>query len=71
MEAGRGLDPDERSLVKEVDRLTAPYRAFVEKREARFNLIARGLNLFGIPMNPERMQRAFTVRGIERFDDPE
>lgn len=38
------------------------------KREARFNLIARGLNLFGIPMNPQRMQRAFTVRGIERFD---
>jgi CubicO group peptidase (beta-lactamase class C family) len=37
-------------------------------RAARFKLIARGLNLFGIPMSPERMHRAFTVRGIERLD---
>lgn len=38
------------------------------RREARFKLIARGLNLFGIPMSPDRMHRAFTVRGIERID---
>ena len=38
------------------------------QRAARFKLIARGLNLFGLPMSPDRMQRAFTVRGIERLD---
>jgi CubicO group peptidase (beta-lactamase class C family) len=39
-----------------------------QKRAARVKLVARGLNLFGIPMSPDRMKRAFSVRGIERLD---
>jgi len=43
-------------------------RARAEVRTKRLKTIARGLNLFGIPLNPERMHKAFTPRGVESWD---
>lgn len=34
----------------------------------RMRLLARGLNLVGIPLNPRRMHRAFSPRGVEDWD---
>lgn len=39
-----------------------------QQKALRWKLIARGLNLIGVPMSPDRMRRAFSVRGIERLD---
>lgn len=38
------------------------------RKAARIAMLARGLNLIGIPMDPDRMQRAFAVKGIEHWD---
>jgi CubicO group peptidase (beta-lactamase class C family) len=43
-------------------------RARHKSRAARVKLIARGLNMLGIPLSPDRMQRAFTADGIEKWD---
>jgi CubicO group peptidase (beta-lactamase class C family) len=43
-------------------------RASAKQREDRFKLIARGLNLFGIPMSPERMLNSFSANGINKWD---
>lgn len=43
-------------------------RARAKQRESRFRLIARGLNLFGIPMSPERMFNSFSANGINKWD---
>jgi CubicO group peptidase (beta-lactamase class C family) len=56
----------------------APARATGESKEhsrernrakaARMKLIARGLNLVGIPLSPARMHKAFVPRGVEAWD---
>jgi CubicO group peptidase (beta-lactamase class C family) len=43
-------------------------RARAQQREQRMKLIARGLNLVGIPMSPERMFNSFSAKGINKWD---
>ncbi|MET0284268.1 MAG: serine hydrolase domain-containing protein [Polyangiales bacterium] len=43
-------------------------RASAKQREGRMKLIARGLNLVGIPMSPERMLNSFSANGINKWD---
>ncbi|HEX5658430.1 MAG TPA: serine hydrolase domain-containing protein [Polyangiales bacterium] len=43
-------------------------RARAQQREQRMKLIARGLNLVGIPMSPERMFNSFSATGINKWD---
>ncbi len=43
-------------------------RAAAKQREDRVKLIARGLNLFGIPASPERMFNSFNANGINKWD---
>jgi CubicO group peptidase (beta-lactamase class C family) len=43
-------------------------RARAAVRTSRIKTLARGLNLVGIPLNPERMHKAFTPRGVESWD---
>jgi CubicO group peptidase (beta-lactamase class C family) len=59
-----------RIIVKKREGVPDPERARAKaaQREQRMKLIARGLNLFGIPMSPERMFNSFSVHGIGKWD---
>jgi CubicO group peptidase (beta-lactamase class C family) len=50
------------------DAAEAQRRERTRAKSERFRLIARGLNLLGIPISPERMHKAFTPRGVESWD---
>jgi CubicO group peptidase (beta-lactamase class C family) len=43
-------------------------RLRAERSQKRLKLIARGLNLIGIPLSPQRMHDTFTAQGINKLD---
>jgi len=54
---------------RDVDETTAHARAREETtKQNRLRLIALGLNMVGIPMNPDRLHRALYPRGVEMWD---
>ena len=63
--AARNITPVKRELSEE-DRQKR--RALAKTKSERFRLVARGLNLIGLPLDPERMNNAFTPRGVESWD---
>ncbi|MDB4974775.1 MAG: hypothetical protein JWN48_3116 [Myxococcaceae bacterium] len=46
----------------------AKRRAIAKAKELRFRRLARGLNLLGLPLDPDRMHASFSPRGVERWD---